>query len=122
MAGDPKKTPPGRDKPGGGKSRRDRKRQRDTGTLVAERTKKPRRYKVVLHNDNFTPMEFVVMVLEQIFRRTKAEATRIMLTVHNEGAGIAGTYTREVAETKAASTVKLARSEGYPLLLTTEPE
>jgi ATP-dependent Clp protease adaptor protein ClpS len=122
MAGDPKKTPPGRDKPGGGKGRRDRKRQRDTGTLVAERTKKPRRYKVVLHNDNFTPMEFVVMVLEQIFRRTKAEATRIMLTVHNEGAGIAGTYTREVAETKAASTVKLARSEGYPLLLTTEPE
>jgi ATP-dependent Clp protease adaptor protein ClpS len=122
MAGDPKKTPPGRDKSGGGKSGRDRRRQRDTGTLVAERTKKPRRYKVVLHNDNFTPMEFVVMVLEKIFRRTKAEATRIMLTVHNEGAGIAGTYTREVAETKAASTVKLARSEGYPLLLTTEPE
>jgi ATP-dependent Clp protease adaptor protein ClpS len=115
MAGSDKKppAPPKRPKDG---------RERKESTLVLERTKKPRRYKCIMHNDNYTPMEFVVHILENIFHRTKAEATRVMLTVHNDGAGIAGVYSREVAETKAANAVKAARSDGYPLLVTTEPE
>ena len=112
MSGDDPKTP---QKP------RDA-RERKESTLVLERTKKPRRFKCVMHNDDYTPMEFVVHVLENIFRRSKAEATRIMLTVHNDGAGIAGVYSREVAETRTANALKLSRSQGYPLLVTTEPE
>ncbi len=111
MAGDPKKpAPPSRDV------------ERKEGVLVRERLQRPRRHKVLLHNDDYTPMEFVVAILEDIFRRTKAEATRIMLTVHNDGAGIAGVYSQEVAETKCAHALQLARQQGYPLLLTTEPE
>jgi len=115
MAGDKdgKKQPP---------SRRDGRRQREKHTLVKERTRRPRRHKVIMHNDDFTPMEFVVHVLEVVFRRTPAEATRIMLTVHNEGAGVAGVYSLEIAETKAATCVDAARERNYPLLVTTEPE
>ena len=108
------------DKAGGGPP--SRKTERDEATLLKERVEKPRRYKVIVHNDDFTPMEFVIHVLEDVFHKSKAEATRIMLTVHNEGAGVAGTYSREVAETKSARTVQYARDNGYPLLLTTEPE
>jgi ATP-dependent Clp protease adaptor protein ClpS len=75
-----------------------------------------------MHNDDFTPMEFVVHVLEDIFHRTPAEATRIMLLVHRTGLGIAGVYSHEVAEAKAMTTIRLARDSGYPLLVTTEPE
>jgi len=115
MAGSDKKPPA---PPKGPKDGRERKES----TLVLERTKKPRRFKCVMHNDDYTPMEFVVHILENIFHRSKAEATRVMLTVHSDGAGIAGVYSREVAETKAANAVKAARSDGYPLLVTTEPE
>ncbi len=118
MAGDPKK-PPGKKPPS---KNRPGRPERESGTLVRDRIKRPRKYKVLLHNDDYTPMEFVVLVLEGVFRRSKAEATRIMLTVHQDGAGIAGVYSREVAETKATKTVAMARKQGYPLLLTTEPE
>lgn len=112
MAGDDKKD---RNEPG-------RRRDRQESVLVKERTKRPRRYKVLMHNDDYTPMEFVVYILEDVFMRSKAEATRIMLTVHNEGAGVAGVYSREVAETKSNDCLRLARSAGYPLLVTAEPE
>ena len=96
--------------------------RRDEQTMVKERTKRPRRHKVVLHNDDFTPMEFVVEILESVYNRTAAESTRIMLSVHRSGIGIAGIFSREIAEAKAIKTVRFARESGYPLLCTTEPE
>ena len=119
MAGDKKdKKDGGRgsDQPGGPK------KKRDQGTMVLERTQLPRKFKVVFHNDDFTPMEFVVQVLQSLFHKSKAEASRVMLQVHTEGSGIAGVYTREIAETKSTQTIKFARTEGFPLLVTAEPE
>ncbi|MGB0639127.1 MAG: ATP-dependent Clp protease adaptor ClpS [Myxococcota bacterium] len=96
--------------------------RRDEETMVKERIKRPRRHKVLLHNDDFTPMEFVVEILESVFNRSSAEATRIMLAVHRSGVGIAGVYSREISEAKSTKTVRFARESGYPLLCTTEPE
>ena len=109
------------DKPGGGR-RPDRRTERQDDVLVKERVTRPRRYKVLLHNDDFTPMEFVVDVLETLFHKSKAEATRVMLMVHRNGTGIAGVYAAEVAESKALRTIQLAREAGYPLLASTEPD
>jgi len=103
-------------------SRRDPRRDRREDVLVRERTKRPRKYKVLLHNDDFTPMEFVVDVLESLFNRSKAEATRIMLNVHRNGIGIAGVYSHEVAESKALRTIQTAREAGFPLMASTEPD
>ena len=77
-------------------------------------------FRVVLHNDDFTTMEFVVHVLISIFRHTEEIAIQLMLQVHNQGSGIAGTYTREIATTKVAETTSLARQWEYPLLCTME--
>jgi ATP-dependent Clp protease adaptor protein ClpS len=82
----------------------------------------PRRFKVIFHNDDYTTQEFVVFVLERFFHKSEAEARHIMLTVHFKGAAVAGVYTKDVAETKAQQVMDLARDEGMPLLLTTEPE
>lgn len=92
------------------------------GVLEQTRLEQPRMFKCILHNDDYTTMEFVVEVLQTVFKRSKVEATRIMLLVHNQGKGIAGVYTREVAETRARQAADLARSRGYPLMVTTEPE
>ena len=98
---------------------------RDEGDVLTKKkskTKKPKLYKVVFLNDDYTTMEFVVQVLETIFHRSPAEAAAIMLRVHNNGAGVAGVYTKEVAETKIEQTIGWARREGHPLMLTMEPE
>jgi ATP-dependent Clp protease adaptor protein ClpS len=93
-------------------------------TVTEERTrlKKPPLYKVLLHNDDFTTMEFVVYVLQTIFQRTEADAVRVMLQVHTQGVGVAGVYTYEVAEMKAAKASSLAQSSEYPLLCTVEED
>jgi len=85
-----------------------------------ERTKRPALYHVVLHNDDYTTMEFVVHVLETVFQKTAADAHRIMLQVHLEGRGVCGAYTYEVAETKAATVQQMARERGFPLLASVE--
>lgn len=99
--------------------------QADGGLMLAEpvtKTKRPPMYKVILLNDDYTPMDFVVMVLEQIFRRTHPEAMNIMLEVHQKGAGLAGVYTRDVAETKVDQVIEYARINDYPLQCAIESE
>ena len=84
--------------------------------------KKPTLYKVLLLNDDYTTMEFVVQVLEEVFHKTPAEAYRVMMQVHTQGHGICGAYSHEVAETKVATTHDLARRDGFPLQATLEEE
>ncbi len=95
-----------------------------TGTVLEEvlpKLKKPPLYRVVLLNDDYTPMEFVVEVLERFFALDRELAVRIMLKVHTEGKGVCGVFTREVAETKATQVNQYARESEHPLLCETEP-
>jgi ATP-dependent Clp protease adaptor protein ClpS len=96
---------------------------RQTGLVLDERTrtKKPPMFKVLLHNDDYTTREFVVWVLQTVFHKTDDEAVAIMSHVHNNGVGVAGIYTYEVAETKVTKTMHLAKAQQYPLQLTIEP-
>ncbi|HYX26044.1 MAG TPA: ATP-dependent Clp protease adaptor ClpS [Thermoanaerobaculia bacterium] len=98
-------------------------RERDEEFAVEERrkTRRPRRWKVILHNDDFTTMEFVIHVLVTHFHKPPAEAVHVMLQVHQKGIGVAGVYSKEVAETKVAEVTDEARANGMPLRLTTEP-
>lgn len=95
--------------------------QHSSSANVRERLREPKQYKVILHNDDFTTMEFVVMVLAVVFRKTEADAERIMLDVHRQGRGVAGIYTYDIAVTKAQKTIQMARAEGFPLRLSVEP-
>jgi ATP-dependent Clp protease adaptor protein ClpS len=98
--------------------------EREEG-VVAEskpRLKKPPLYKVLLHNDDYTSMEFVVFILRTIFQRSELDSVRIMLHVHNQGVGIAGVYTYEIAEAKIARVTALAREREFPLLCSLEPD
>ena len=94
------------------------------GTITQEKPKvaRPSLYKVLLLNDDYTPQEFVVWLLEQIFQKSQEEAVRIMLHVHQTGIGICGVYTYEVAETKVAQVMELARRNEHPLQCTMEKE
>jgi ATP-dependent Clp protease adaptor protein ClpS len=85
-----------------------------------EKVEEPPLYKVLLHNDDFTTMEFVVWVLESVFRMPEQQAIQVMLNVHLRGSGVAGVYTYEVAETKVEKATTLAREHEYPLLVTME--
>lgn len=87
-----------------------------------QETKKPELFKVLLLNDDYTTMEFVVEILESVFNKAPAEAYRIMMAVHTQGQGLCGVYPFEVAETKVATVVDLARGNGFPLRATMEPE
>lgn len=96
----------------------------DTGVLtrVKAKTKKPSLYKVLLLNDDYTPMEFVVLVLEQFFGKNREDAYTIMLHVHQKGVGVCGVYTYEVAETKVTQVMDAAKRAGHPLQCTLEKE
>lgn len=89
---------------------------------VRPKSKKPSMYKVLLLNDDFTPMEFVIHVLERFFHKSREEASKIMMHVHSRGVGIAGVYTYEVAETKVDQVMVLARKHEHPLQCTLEKD
>ncbi len=111
--------------PGGGQGPPDsRDPQREGGVATRTRRKiaRPERFKVLLYNDDYTPMEFVVRVLENIFGKGPSAATQIMLQIHNSGMGVAGVYVLEVAETKLAAVHALAERRGYPLRAGIEKE
>jgi ATP-dependent Clp protease adaptor protein ClpS len=91
-------------------------------TRTETKTKRPPLYKVILLNDDFTPREFVVMVLKSVFRMGEEKAYAVMLTAHRRGACVIAVYTKDVAETKAKEATELGKSKGYPLFFTTEPE
>src|SRR5687768_3778722 len=103
-------------------SKRDFQNEEATVAKSKEKLKKPPLYKVLLHNDDYTTMEFVVYVLVTVFHRSEGEAFLIMLKVHHEGVGVAGLYPYEIAETKAEKVMALARLSEYPLLCTVEEE
>jgi ATP-dependent Clp protease adaptor protein ClpS len=111
----PKKPPAGppAENPGG---------REETDVIDRPKSHTPRLYKVIFHNDDYTTQEFVVHVLMAYFHKSQTEATHVMLTVHKKGSGVAGVYTRDIAETKVQQVMDLAREYGMPLLLTTEPE
>ena len=100
-------------------------RREDSDTQVITRskpqTKKPTPYKVLLLNDDYTPMEFVVYVLENVFNKGSDDAYTIMMHVHTKGVGVCGVYTFEVAETKMTQVMDLAKENGHPLQCTIEP-
>jgi ATP-dependent Clp protease adaptor protein ClpS len=105
-------------------NRRDEQDNPDTGLMlkVRPKTRKPSMYKVMLLNDDFTPMDFVVHILEKFFNKTRQEASDIMMQVHRRGVGVCGIYTFEIAETKVTQVMDFARTHEQPLQCTMEKE
>lgn len=103
-----------------------RRPEEDFDTAVVTRTERkvarPKRWKVLLHNDHYTTREFVVAVLVDVFHKSETDAVQIMLHVHQKGVGVAGVYTHDVAQTKIDKVHRLARAYEYPLKLSMEPE
>lgn len=93
-----------------------------TETRSTPTTDQPRLWRVLLHNDDYTTQDFVVWVLESVFQKPRADAVTIMMHVHQSGVGVAGIYTRDVADTKVKAARQLAESHEFPLLVTMEPE
>ena len=93
-----------------------------TRTKVRTKTERPRLHKVILINDDYTPREFVVMVLMAEFRMSESQAFKVMITAHRRGVCVVAVYTKDVAETKATRATEAGRQKGYPLRFTTEPE
>jgi ATP-dependent Clp protease adaptor protein ClpS len=91
-------------------------------TKVRPKKERPKLHKVILLNDDYTPREFVVVVLKAEFRMSEDQAYRVMMTAHRRGACVVAVYTKDVAETKATRATEAGRRNGYPLLFTTEPE
>lgn len=110
--------------PPSGPDDEDGENENATGVVTRTRpkTKKPNLYRVIILNDDYTPMEFVVHVLEKYFNKGREDATRIMLHVHQKGSGVCGVYTYEVAETKVTQVIDFARQHGHPLQCTMEKE
>ncbi len=100
--------------------------ENDAGTITKvkpeKKLKRPRLYRVLLHNDDYTTREFVVHVLQAVFHLGEQDAIRVMLHVHHNGVGVAGVFTREVAETKIQRVERMAQEQEFPLRLTMEPE
>jgi ATP-dependent Clp protease adaptor protein ClpS len=112
--------PGGSDPPGGGGGDSWREREEGVAAKTRIRVARPPRFKVVLYNDDYTPMEFVVRLLESVFAKSPAESNQLMLRIHRSGSGVAGVYLLEVAETKVATVHRLAEERGYPLRAGTE--
>jgi ATP-dependent Clp protease adaptor protein ClpS len=91
------------------------KREESVSTKERSETREPPLYKVLLHNDDYTTMEFVIAILENVFHKSNADATRIMLNVHHEGVGVAGIFTKEISETKVSVVHELAQKNNFPL-------
>ncbi|MCP4303398.1 MAG: ATP-dependent Clp protease adapter ClpS [bacterium] len=91
-------------------------------TKVKPKTERPRLHKVLLINDDFTPREFVVMVLKAVFKMNGERAAQVMITAHQQGVCVVAVFTRDIAETKATEATDIGKSAGFPLLFTTEPE
>jgi ATP-dependent Clp protease adaptor protein ClpS len=89
---------------------------------VKQTVQEPKHWKVILLNDDYTPMDFVIQVLQEIFKHSQDTATNITMQIHNEGSGIAGVYSFEIAEVKAVEATTLARSNGFPLQVKMEEE
>ena len=94
----------------------------DLRTKTKPKVERPRLHKVILLNDDYTPREFVMLVLQAVFRMGEDEAYRIMATAHTKGSCVVAVYTKDVAETKVAEAMDLAQEAGHPLMFTTEPE
>jgi ATP-dependent Clp protease adaptor protein ClpS len=93
-----------------------------TESRAEQKLERPRMWRVLLHNDDYTTQEFVVWILETVFRRPRGEAFTIMMSVHRSGVGVAGIYTHDVAATKVKTVQQLAEEHEFPLLVTMEPE
>lgn len=96
----------------------------ETGVVTKRKNKvkikKPKYYKVIMHNDDYTTMEFVIKILIKVFNKSFIDAEKIMIDVHKKGRGIAGIYSYDIAVTKVATAMSMAKSEGFPFKLTTE--